>query len=173
MLARHGSQRNLVMAVWVCSEVLGIVVSEHCVDCLLLCCSTVDAGAYQPAAPGQLSDQQQGSQQLHRAHTDSVDSLVRALPTHISDFGESAPDDDAAGGAAAPAVPAADAAAAGTDGGTAHHLPSHISAFGDDLGPLPGGRGMLSAGEDLEDNFAAGAYVQTQWGRQLPGRQST
>jgi hypothetical protein len=112
-----------------------------------------------------------------------MDSMVRALPTHISDFGESAPGDEeeegqqallieAALGATAGAAErstaspdaagqqAAEAAAAGAgaeDGaGGALHLPSHISAFGDDLGPLPGGRAMLSGSAEPEDGFAAG-----------------
>lgn len=72
----------------------------------------------------------------------------------------------AAAGAAAtdrPAVPPD-----GTEGAATHHLPSHISAFGDDLGPLPGGRAMLSASEDADDGFAAGRWGAA-WGGQGGG----
>jgi hypothetical protein len=111
--------------------------------------------------------------------------LVRALPSHISDFGDSvglslAEDSgallaeaaavsapaplaqagrhaDTAAAAAAPRV--SQHAAAGADEGGAPHLPSHISAFGDDLGPLSEGRAMLSGGGDLDDGFAGGETV--------------
>lgn len=105
----------------------------------------------------------------------SADSVVRALPTHISDFGESPPGEleallaeaalgaDAAGAVAAavPARAAAAAAGAGEEGddGGALHLPSHISAFGDDLGPLSGGKAMLSASCGADDGFAAGGQA--------------
>jgi len=127
-----------------------------------------DAADQQFVGAGQQRDQQRDlHQQRDWGHADSVDSLVRALPSHISDFGESPPDeeeaaattgaqaDGAAAGAATdgPAVPPD-----GTEGAATHHLPSHISAFGDDLGPLPGGRAMLSAGEDADDGFAAGRW---------------
>lgn len=124
-----------------------------------------------------------------------MDSMVRALPTHISDFGESAPGDEedqqallveaalggTAGAAGRTASPAAagqqhpEAAAAGAEDGTggALHLPSHISAFGDDLGPLPGGRAMLSGSAEPEDGFAAGeeATLSPAWDAAAAGQQ--
>jgi hypothetical protein len=130
----------------------------------------------------------QVQQQLQHARPDSVDSLVRALPSHISDFGDSVglslAEDEGALLAAAAAVlasaptaqagrqsdaaaagPAArasqHAAAGGAEEGGAPHLPSHISAFGDDLGPLSEGRAMLSGGGDLDDGFPAGGSVCT------------
>jgi hypothetical protein len=134
------------------------------ISCLLV------PAAYTAAVNGQL--QEQVGQPPQHGHADSQDSMVRALPTHISDFGESPPDDRQAllteaalgakfqaGGAAgvlefSPEHSAGAGAVLGED--SAPHLPSHISAFGDDLGPLPGVRAVLSASGELEDGFAAG-----------------
>jgi hypothetical protein len=106
-------------------------------------------------------------------YTSDSDSMVRALPTHISDFGESPPRElgtlltEAALGATAVAVGAqgqegaAQAAAAGAEEEQGSlHLPSHISAFGDDLGPLSGPPAMLSGNCGLDDGgFGGGKGV--------------
>jgi hypothetical protein len=154
----------------------------HSCCCALPLCAT--AGGQQE------QQQEQGIQQQQQQHVqaDSVDRLVRALPTHISDFGESPDNEDdaamleglllegsASAAPAAPARPAAAAAAAarlagaaavaaGGDQGAAPHLPSHISAFGDDLEPLTGGRDVLSAGAE-EEGFPAGEWRQGLWER--------
>jgi hypothetical protein len=141
---------------------------------LLISCLSVPA-AVSTAVNGQL----QGGQPAQHGHADSLDSMVRALPSHISDFGESPPADmqalltEAAWGAeefeadaaadvsaSAPQHPAEAGAVQEED--SAPHLPSHISAFGDDLGPLPGVRAVLSASEELEDGFAAGGWCAGQ-----------
>lgn len=104
-------------------------------------------------------------------YTSDSDSMVRALPTHISDFGESPPRElgtlltEAALGATAAGAQGqegvAEAAAAGAEEeqGTLH-LPSHISAFGDDLGPLSGAPAMLSGNCGLDDGgFGGGKHL--------------
>lgn len=139
-------------------------------------CLSVPASAC-AAVSGQL--QEQLGQPPQHAHADTLDSMVRALPTHISDFGESPPEEQeallteaalgaaefqaaAAAGALAPSPRHPAGAAAVQEEDSAPHLPSHISAFGDDLGPLPGGRAVLSAGGELEDGFAAGGLCAGQ-----------